>query len=65
MTLAAEDLVKHDGDDFCLIHGRESMYTQRGFPIPFCSKCIADAMDPDNADPEAAAKAAMKNLAES
>lgn len=29
----------YNGEDFCLIHGREHMRSQMGNPIPFCQAC--------------------------
>jgi hypothetical protein len=44
----------YQGDDFCIIHGRDYMVQEFGNPIPFCEECEEEAM------PKEAERAAKK-----
>lgn len=32
----------YQGEDFCIVHGREHMRSQMGNPIPFCEACESE-----------------------
>ena len=38
----ARNLRPYEGEDFCVIHGREHMVTEMGNPIPFCTACAGE-----------------------